>query len=358
MMRDFFWRVGNWLEGAWRHVREAFRRALPNDRDTPEVRSLKLTVFLFVGIVGLMVLIGLLTFSLAVRGQEQTLVPNVTGKDLVTALVEMQEKELYAQVQVQFSSEVGKDVIMEQKPAAGTLVKAGRRITLRVSKGPVLQEVENYVGRNLEEVRSYLQTLYASHTPNLVIADPVYRVEKGAEPGTILAQSPKPGTQISGVTTLQFVVARGEGELASAVGDYVGMSFTEAIADLTKSELPFFFTVQKAGKGEQAGVVVSQEPDAGSHITLGAAVQLLMTPPADPGKGKIFGLFRYTLPDYPILVDIRLDVIADTGRLTILSARHAGGPLAVPYIVPEGSDLVLTVLDKEETRVQASAYRF
>jgi beta-lactam-binding protein with PASTA domain len=357
-MRDFLWRVGNWLSGAWKSVRDALRRALPNDRDTPEVRSLKLTVFLFGGIIGLMVLVGLLTFSLAVRGQEQTLVPNVTGKDLVTALVEMQEKELYPRLQVQFSSETEKNVIMAQSPAPGTLVKAGKRITLRVSKGPVLQEIENYVGRDLDEVRSYLQTLYASHSPNLVIVEPIYRVEKGTTPGTILAQSPEPGTRISGVTNLEFIVARGEGELASEVGTYVGLSFGEAISELTRADLPFFFSVQKALKGQLPGVVVSQQPEAGSRISLGGAVQLVMTPPENPGKGKIFGLFRYTLPDYPILVDIRLDVIAETGRLTILSARHAGGPLAVPYIVPEGSDLVLTVLDKEEVTVPASAFQF
>ncbi len=284
--------------------------------------------------------------------------PNVTGKDLVTALVEMQEKELYPRVQVQFSSETGKNIIMAQNPAPGTLVKAGRRITLRVSKGPVLQEIEDYVGRDLDEVRSYLQTLYASHSPNLVIGEPVYRIEKGAAPGTILAQTPKPGTQISGLTTLSFVVARGEGELASLVGEYVGLSFTEAIAELVKADLPFFFSVKKAAEGQAGGVVVTQEPAPGSRISLGGAVQLVMTPPENPGKGRIFGLFRYLLPDYPILVDMRLDVIADTGRLTILSARHAGGPLAVPYIVPEGSDLVLTVLDKEEVSVQASSFQF
>lgn len=357
-MRDFLWRVGTWIAHAWERARDAVRRALPNDRDTPEVRGLKLTVFLFVGIIGLMVFVGLVTFSLAVRGQEQTLVPNVTGKDLVTALVEMQEKELYPRLQVQFSSETEKNVVMSQSPAPGTLVKAGKRITLRVSKGPVLQEVENYVGRDIDEVRSYLQTLYASHSPNLVIAEPIYRVEKGAAPGTILAQSPKPGTQISGLTNLEFVVARGEGELASAVGSYVGLSFTEAIAELTRADLPFFFSVKRAEKGQPAGVVTSQQPEAGARISLGGAVQLVMTPPENPGKGKVFGLFRYTLPDYPILVDIRLDVIAETGRLTILRARHAGGPLAVPYVVPEGSDLVLSVLDKEEVRVPASAFQF
>jgi beta-lactam-binding protein with PASTA domain len=357
-MRDFFWRVGQWLVRAGKGARDGLRRAMPNDRDTPEVRSLKLTVFLFVGIIGLMILIGALTFALAVRGQEQTLVPNVTGKDLVTALVEMQEKELYPRVQVQFSSETAKNIVMAQSPSPGTLVKAGRRITLRVSKGPVLQEIEDYVGRNLDEVRSYLQTLYASHSPNLVIGEPVYRTEKGAAPGTILAQAPEPGTQITGLTTLSFVVARGEGELAAEVGEYVGLSFSEAIARLVKDDLPFFFSVKKADAGQAAGAVVSQEPAPGSRISLGSAIQLVMTPPENPGKGKIFGLFRYLLPDYPILVDIRLDVIAETGRLTILSARHAGGPIAVPYIVPEGSDLVLTVLDKEEVSVQASSYQF
>ena len=49
-MRDFFWRVGTWFADAGRSVGDALRRALPNDRDTPEVRGLKLTVFLFVGV--------------------------------------------------------------------------------------------------------------------------------------------------------------------------------------------------------------------------------------------------------------------------------------------------------------------
>lgn len=355
-MRDILWRVGQWLAGAWETGRDAVRRTLPNDRDTPEVRSLKLTVFMFVGIIGLMLIVGGLTFALAVRGQEQTLVPNVVGDDLITALVEMQEKELYPRVQVQFSSETAKNVVMAQSPSPGTLVKAGRRITLRVSKGPVLQEIEDYVGRSLDEVHSYLQTLYASHEPNLLIGEPLYRTDKNAVPGTILAQTPKPGTPITGVTTLSFVVARGEGDLASEVGEYVGMSFTEAVAQLVKDDLPFLFSVRKAVGDEKPGAVVSQEPAPGSRISLGSAVQLVMTPPADPGKGRIFGLFRYLLPDYPILVDIRLEVVSDAGRLTVLAARHAGGPLAVPYIVPEGSDLVLTVLDKEEVRVQATAF--
>ena len=116
----------------------------------------------------------------------------------------------------------------------------------------------------------------------------------------------------------------------------MGLSFTEAIAELVKADLPFFFSVQKAGEGQRAGAVVCQEPAPGSRISLGGAVQLVMTPPENPGKGKIFGLFRYPLPDYPILVDVRLDVIADTGRLTILSARHGADRSRCPTSCPRG----------------------
>ena len=183
-MRDFIWKVQNWLEKAAEWTVELVRRVLPNAEDTAETRNLKLTVFLFVGIIGLMFVIGAVTFSIAVRGQDETLVPNVQGKDVVDALIDLQSKELYPDLQVQYSASVDKNIVMSQRPAPGTLVKAGKRVTLRVSKGPVMDKVENYVGMTLDEVKIHLQTLFSSHSPNLIIKEPVlYRYEIGAAPG-------------------------------------------------------------------------------------------------------------------------------------------------------------------------------
>ena len=39
-------------------------------------------------------MIGGITFGIAVRGQPETLVPNVQGKDVLDALVDLQTKEL------------------------------------------------------------------------------------------------------------------------------------------------------------------------------------------------------------------------------------------------------------------------
>ena len=45
------------------------------------------------------------------------------------------------------------------------------------------------------------------------------------------------------------------------------------------------------------------------------------------------------------------------GDLLFFSMKHPGGPLSVPYIVPDGSELVLYVLDQEVDREKAVAVR-
>ena len=156
-MRDFIWKVQNWIESAFEWTKESIRKIVPRAEDSPELRSLKLYVFLFVGIIGLMIVIGAVTFSIAVRGQPETLVPNVQGRDVLDALLDLQSKELYPDIQVQYSSTLDKGIVILQRPAPGTLVKAGKRVTLRVSRGPIIDKVENYVGMSLDDVRDHYE---------------------------------------------------------------------------------------------------------------------------------------------------------------------------------------------------------
>jgi beta-lactam-binding protein with PASTA domain len=343
-MRDFFWRI-----------RESLGKA--NQRDSPETRSLKLNVFLFMGIIGLMLIIGFLTFSIAVRGEDQNLVPNLKGKELLSALQDLKDKGLYGSVQAQFSNTIPKYTVIDQNPTPGTLVKAGKEVALRVSKGPVIDAVDNYIGRKLEDVRSELQTLFSTNAPNLLIKDPPIYQPSTEQAGTIIAQTPKAGTRISGVTYIQFVVSQPEGAAVKEVGSFVGMSFQEAINILARDSIPFIFNVRKPASGQGKGAVISQNPAPKSTLLFGQLVQLTMTIPPTTGDDMIFGLFKYSLPEYPIMVDVRLDVVTESGTINLLSMKHPGGPLAVPYIVPDGSEIVLSVLDKEEVRVRATEFQ-
>lgn len=359
-MREIFWNVRDWLEKAVECAVVSARKILPSGDDSAETRSLKVTVFLFVGIIGLMIIIGVVTFSIAVRGQDETLVPNLEGKDVLDALSDLQSKELYPDIQEQYSTSYDRNIVISQRPAPGTLVKAGKRVTLRVSRGPVIDKVENYVGMTLDDVKIHLQTLFATHSPNLIIKEPIlYRFENGAAPGTVLAQSPKPGTPITSLTYLELVVSQDQtGQTMLTVGDYVGTSFQEAISDLTRAGIPFAFTVQKSAAGKAPGTVIAQNPASGEKITYDQVVQLTMAGPGDVGKGNVFGLFQYSLPQEPIAVDISLDVVSGSDRRNVLTMKHPGGPIAVPYIVPDGSELVLTVLEQEVARQKATPLGF
>ena len=64
-------------------------------------------------------------------------------------------------------------------------------MTLRVSRGPIIDKVENYVGMSLDDVKIHLQTLFATHSPNIIIKTPViYQYKPGVPSGRVLAQSP------------------------------------------------------------------------------------------------------------------------------------------------------------------------
>ncbi len=358
-MRDFIWKVQEWRKAAGEWIQELVRKIVPQEDDTPDLRSLKLYVLLFVGIIGLMLVIGGITFGIAVRGQPETLVPNLQGKDVLDALTDLQSKELYPDVQAQFSSDTEKGVVLSQRPAPGTLVKAGKRVTLRVSRGPVIDKVENYVGMNLDDVKVHLQTLFASHTPNLIIKTPIiYQHKPGVPAGRVLAQSPAPNTKISGLTYLELVVSQEQGAVSTiTVGDYVGKSFQEAVQELERDSIPFAFSVKASARGSDPGTVVSQVPARGSQAEYGQVVQLVMSAPAaaSVGKDNVFGLYQYTIPPEAIAVNVRLVIVSDSEPKEILSMKHPGGPLAVPYIVPEGSDLVLYILDQEVDRAKAAA---
>ena len=304
--------------------------------------------FLFtVAVSALLVASGLVAFFVVVRGEEQTLVPDVIAADLLDALVLLQEKALAPRVEGRFSSDHPKWQVIEQDPQAGTLVKAGRPVLLVVSRGPIIDRVGHYVGRDLEEVRLELQTAFASYRALIKIREPVARITDPAPAGTILVQNPAADTPVVGEMMLELVVSKGPGGDLIELGDYVGRPALEVRDELAALNLPFVFRMRAAREGDAPGSIVSQSPPAGQEIPYSSIVQLEMTVPGDLEEGMVFGLVESTLPDYPILVDLKLEVITPGETRTVLETKHPGGPIAIPYVEPEEGQLVLSMFGDE-----------
>ncbi len=298
-------------------------------------------------------LVAVTVFMLTIRGAEQTMVPQVVGKELTAALLEMQAKELYPKIQLRYSNNPSdKGTILEQDPGPGTIVKAGRRVKLVVSRGMVVDKVENFIGQNLDDVKMHLQTLYSASGKSLVsLREPPLYTYSAQPAGTILEQKPEPGTDIDGPIRLEFVVSRGPENAMIKVPDLVGLPIQDALDRIRQSGVWFIFSVRPVQGREKAGTVVSQLPAGQTVVAANTRLDLVVAAPAAVGDGEVFGLFEKSLPEYPYPLEVKLDALLPSGeRRRILTVNHPGGAFTVPYQVPKGTVLILSVLNRELIR--------
>jgi beta-lactam-binding protein with PASTA domain len=305
-------------------------------------------------VAGLLLFVGLIAvfvFFVAVRGAEQTMVPDIVGKELTEALLELQVKELYPRLQLRYSqTSRDRGHIIEQEPRPGTIVKAGRRIRLVVSQGVIVNKVENFLGRNISEVRMDLQTIYAESGGITLISikEPIMYEYSTETPGTILAQKPEPGTDISGPTTLEFVASRGRENTSITVPQLTGLELSKALELIGNSGINFQFSIKNRGEREKGETVVSQRPAANTTAPVNTVIQLTVTSPEKIANNEVFGLFRYTIPANPYPLAVRLEALLPSGeRRRIFTINYPGGEFTVPYKLPSGTVLVLSMLNRE-----------
>ena len=338
-----------------RSVLNRYKGLLPHYRDSPEKRYLKISTLLVAGCILLMILISVMTFLIALRGPEEVLVPNVISSadrefDLTTAMTKLQEKGLLTKIQLKHSSAFAKGVVIDQRPRAGAVVKAGRRILLTVSEGPVASSVGSYVGKTLAAVRIELQELFSADAEPLIrIKEPIMYIFDEASAGMILEQNPPSGTEVreNEPVYVDLVVSKGQIGERLEVADYLGRPFEEVIEELVLEELPFTFEIRKAVSGEKPGVIVDQNPGADEEAPKDTVIKLTMTEPRYVDPGYRFGSFHAELVLYPILVRIKLVELVGVEKRTLLEMRHPGGPITLPYIVKKGAAVQFYVNDKE-----------
>ena len=319
-------------------------------------RSVKTNVpcmlFAAIASVILMVLAATAVFFTVVKGPEKVLVPDVVGKNLEDALLELQVKELYPKINLRYSDTPGDEgKILDQTPEAGSITKGYSRVSLVVSRGVIVDKVDDYIGQKLDEVQMKIQTLFAGQTkPLIVLASPMYKPDT-SDAGTILEQDPPAGTGISEPVTVQLVVSRGPNFENTRPPKLVGQTINDLLQSITRHKIVFDITGHKAENGETPGTVVNQEIFDTEYIPNYSRMKVEMALPDGPLNDNVYGIFTQKLPNYPYPVPMRLEANpAEGDPFTIISFSHPGGELTIPYAVPKGTVLSLYVVDKLNSR--------
>ncbi len=329
-----------------------FRKRKTSGPVDEEKKLVRIILLSSLGSVALMIIIAVITFLLTVESKELTMVPDMRGMELANAIIRLQEKALYANVQLRFSDSMeDKGTVLAQDPKPGTLVKAGGRVLLKVSKGVAVEKLDNYVGMDINEVENRLRSLKTGYGQFLVLKKPFTYIYSDKPAGTILEQKPLPGTEVSVSTSLEFVVSKGpEGQLTT-VRDFTGIDWKRALDLAAADGYPFSFSVVPEKRGQKPGVVVSQSPSVGARVPSDTVRQIFITKPDNIPLDKVFGLLEKELPVYPVPVPITVTAVLPAGdKQIVASFKYSGGLLSIPYLEPDGTSLVISINGEDKIR--------
>lgn len=116
-------------------ARDAFRKKRGSIFMDMQSAGKSLPLFMLLMLI-FMAFVAASVFFVFVKGPEEVLVPNVVGKIWSDALVQLQEKELYAKVAFRYtSSNNDKGVVLSQSPEPSSIVRGYSRVELVISGG-------------------------------------------------------------------------------------------------------------------------------------------------------------------------------------------------------------------------------
>lgn len=189
-------------------------------------------------------------------------VPKLTGIRLKAAEFQLQEAKLGVKV-VRRTAKKPKHIVLSQAPQARTKVVQGTVVTLVVSKGLPGAKVPTLTGLAAADAVRQLQRLGLTAKLQRTPA-------AGAAPGSVVQQSPKPGTRLKRGAAVSLAVANGAA--AIVVPSVVGHSQQDAEHDLRQRGLNV--NALNVSSSQPAGTVVAQNPPANSKVQQGSTVRI------------------------------------------------------------------------------------
>lgn len=155
--------------------------------------------------------------------------------------------------------------IFQQNPKQGRTVKAGQKVTLKVSLGTqwvTVPDVKTYVS---DDAKKTLQD------SGLQVVSK-YVEDESVAAGTVVYTEPAGGETVEGGSTVNMYIARSKRDNMVSVTSVTGLQVSEGTADLQRQNLVVSVVEQPSSEAE--GTILNQEPAAGTPVRIRSTVRL------------------------------------------------------------------------------------
>jgi len=229
---------------------------------------LRLVKYFLLGLVLLLVCLAsaLLSMRFAIHGREVR-VPNFAGLSPIDAEKMAHAEGLVLSIENHFySADVPEGYIVSQMPDPYSKVRRGWKVRVAASLGPQRASIPNVIGEservaelNISRRGLEIGSVAKIHLP-------------GAQPATVIAQSPPANAKNAASPRIGLIIAASDNAQSYIMPHFVGQAFEEAENAVRQSG----FTMGKidfvqSGAGP-SGIIVKQFPLAGQKIAAGATI--------------------------------------------------------------------------------------
>jgi eukaryotic-like serine/threonine-protein kinase len=235
--------------------------------------------------VGLAVLIGLLIVAILAAGgwgiwrliQPSTpppaalvAVPNVVTYTETQAKDRLTDVGLVAKVVAENGAENTKDQVTQQNPTVGTEVQPNSTVTITVNKGPRTGTVpDGLLGRKRDAVKNRLREAGFTNVDEApATSEPI-----DSDKDEVLALAPAEGTTVALDDQITITYATGRSPVPNLVNR------TEGQAEEDAEAAGFDTRIRTRVSDQPAGIVISQQPTAGTSLARGESVTIIVARP-------------------------------------------------------------------------------
>lgn len=220
-----------------------------------------------------------LVINVYVCAEEETAdMPSLTGMGLQEAKVQLNNlnMDLNVQISEEFSDTVSTGLIIGTSPAAGSALKRGNSVLLRVSKGKDVKPVTviDFTNQPVDTARRQAEALK-------LIVEVKYDYSNAAV-DSVFAQSLKVGDTVDEGTTIVFTVSRGQETVL--VGSYVGMSYDQALSAAGSAGLSIN-VISAHSDTVPEGYVIDQDYRPNTSVAKGTTITLTVSLGAESASG-------------------------------------------------------------------------
>jgi beta-lactam-binding protein with PASTA domain len=210
---------------------------------------------------------GFYVFNQTVAGGGYVTVPDIVNKPIIDASFLIQDRELViGRQEARVSADVPEGRVISQIPAAGVVVRKGRKVFPTVSRGPDLRTAPNLLNELFEPALDRIEKSASG-----LRVGTVARIAHEAEADTVLAQDPAPGRPVAESGQIHLLVSAGPALSSLYMPSLVGKTVTEALNELSPLGLKVGL-IQLDRLDAPLNVVMDQRPESGAMVVRGDQV--------------------------------------------------------------------------------------